>query len=337
MSPSDRAPLRWGIVGPGGIAERFAAALQMSEGGVLHAVASRDLARAARFAADHGAEVAVGSYAELFGRTDVDAVYVAVPHSSHCELVVEALRAGKHVLCEKPMGVSGAEVRLMEAEASAAGRFLMEGMWTRFLPAYRAITELIENGRIGDPMLVEGSFGFRAPFDPEHRWFDLELAGGALLDLGVYPLHLAEHVLGHAEHVHAVASLGSTGVDEVTTVLTSHGRGRAGVSTSSLSLDLDWVGTIRGTAGRIVVEAPLHDPPALRVLDASGEERIDCRYDGDGLRFELDEVHRCIAAGLVESPAMTLADSSRFADVLDAVRSEIGLVYPSELDPTGPS
>ena len=120
MSPSDRAPLRWGLVGPGGIAGRFAAALEMSDGGVLHAVASRNLTRAERFAADHGAAVAVGSDEELFGRSDVDAVYVAVPHSSHCRLVVDALQAGKHVLCEKPMGISGAEVRLMAAEAGAA-------------------------------------------------------------------------------------------------------------------------------------------------------------------------------------------------------------------------
>ena len=330
MSQNETASLRWGLVGPGGIAERFAAALERSDGGELHAVASRDLARAERFASEHGAPVAVGGHSELFARSDVDVVYVAVPHSYHCELVIEALGAGKHVLCEKPMGISGAEVRSMVAAANAAGRFLMEGMWSRFLPAYRTITELVASGRIGRPLLVDGSFGFRAPFDPAHRWFDPALAGGALLDLGVYPLHLAEHVLGHTEQVHAVAALGATGVDEVTTVLTSHPNGAAAVTTASLSVDLDWTASIRGTGGRIVVEAPLHDPPGLRVVDAEGEQRLDCSYEGDGLRFELDEVHRSISAGLVESPSMTLADSVRFADVLESARRAIGVTYPSE-------
>ena len=323
-------PLRWGVVGPGEIAARFATALAACDGGELTVVASRDVQRARRFAEAHGAPTAVGSYQELVGHPEVDVVYVALPHSHHAAITVECLDAGHHVLCEKPMAMHAAQVRSMTEAAARNQRFLMEALWSRFLPAYRRIRDELARGRIGRPVLVEGNFGFRAPFDAAHRWFDPALGGGALLDLGIYPLQLAEFALGPIESVHAAGVVGSTGVDEVTTVLTRHEDGGAGVSISSLRLDLDWTAVIRGEAGRIELSAPLHDPPSLRIIDSERSEVVDTSYAGDGLRFEIDEVHRCIADGAIESPTMRWSDSLALAETMDEVRRHLGVRYPSD-------
>ncbi|UDY34902.1 Gfo/Idh/MocA family protein [Dermatobacter hominis] len=327
---SGPARLRWGLAGPGGIAERFAAALAACDGGQLTVVASRDLRRARSFADAHGAPIAVGSHLELVGHPEVDVVYVALPNSHHAALTVECLDAGHHVVCEKPMATDATQVRAMTDAAERNGRFLMEGLWSRFLPAYRRISDELALGRIGRPVLVEGSVGFRAPFDSSHRWFDPALGGGALLDLGIYPLQLAELALGPIESVHAAGVVGSTGVDEVTTVLTRHAGGGAGVSISSLRIDLDWNAVIRGERGRIELAAPLHDPPRVRFIDAAGTEVVDGTYDGDGLRFEIDEVHRCISRGATESPTVRWSDSIALAEAMDEVRRQLGVRYPSD-------
>ncbi len=324
------APLRWGLAGPGGIAQRFATALADCDGGELTVVASSDLDRARAFADAHGAPIALGSYQELIGHPAVDAVYVALPHSHHAAITVECLAAGPHVLCEEPMATHASQVSAMIEAARRNGRFLMEALWSRFLPAYRRIRDELVHDRIGRPVLVEGNFGFRAPFDAAHRWFDPALGGGALLDLGIYPLHLAELALGPIESVHAVGVVGSTGVDEVTTVLTRHDGGGAGVSISSLRIDLDWTAVIHGEDGRIELSAPLHDPPSVRIVDAAGTEIVDTSYEGDGLRFEIEEVHRCVAAGLTESPSMPWSDSVALCEAMDEIRRQLGVRYPTD-------
>jgi predicted dehydrogenase len=329
-SGEDEAPvIRWGVAGPGRIAGRFAAAMTRCAGGTIHAVASRDRRRALAYADEHGVPVALGSYDELLHRPDVDVVYVAVPHAFHAEVTVAALDAGKHVLCEKPLAMNASQVQAMVDAARSNGRFLMEALWSRFLPAYQRIGEELAAGRIGRPVLVEGTFGFRAAFDPAHRFFDPALGGGALLDLGIYPLHLAAFSLGPIESVHAVGVLGDTGVDEVTTVLTGHPGGAAGVSMASYRADLGRTGVIHGEAGRIELAPPLHDPPELTITDGAGTEVVSTTYDGDGLQFEIRQVHRCLAAGVIESAVMPWSDSLALAAAMDEVLRHLGVSHPS--------
>lgn len=307
--------IRWGIVGPGGIAERFVAAMADCDGGEVVAVASRATERAEAFAARHEIARAHGSVDDLIA-DDVDAVYVAVPHTAHHAVAVEALRAGRHVLCEKPMTESAALTGQVVAAARESGRFLMEAIWSRCLPAYRRLVEVLAEGRIGTPRLVDAELGFAFTFDAAGRLFDPALGGGALLDLGIYPLQLATLVLGPPQQVRATGRHGPTGVDELAAVLTTHAEGVGVLRTSARSF---LVGSARivGDDGEIELTGLVNDPRSLTVVAAGEREVIDCDYEGDGLRFEIDEVHRCLAEGLAESPLVPWADSLVIAGALD--------------------
>jgi predicted dehydrogenase len=210
VSGHDGAVPRWGIAATGGIAASFAQALHETEGAELVAVCSRTQDRADAFAREHGIPRAHGSYEALAEDPEVDVVYVATPHSRHCNDAIRYLEAGKHVLCEKPLAVDQREAARMVATARANDRFLMEAIWSRFLPAYRELGRILAEGRIGEVRLVEADFGFAARFDPEHRLFAPELAGGAMLDLGIYPVQLAHLVLGPPDVVRAVGHRGAT-------------------------------------------------------------------------------------------------------------------------------
>jgi predicted dehydrogenase len=323
--------VRWGIAGPGGIAERFMAGIGATTGGEVVAVASRAHERAEAFARRYGIRRAHGAYGDLLADDDVDAVYIAVPHSGHADLAVAALGAGKHVLCEKPMAMNAREVeRVVAAAAAARGPFVMEAIWSRFLPAYRTLAGLLEEGRIGRPLLVESDFGFRVRVDAAHRLFDPALGGGAALDLGIYPLQLATFVLGPVHAVSATGTLGETGVDEVVVFTTQHAGGGIGVSKAAIRLGLACTARISGERGWIDLPAFMHDPRSVTVTTRDGTETIDCGYDGDGLRFEIVEAHRCIAEGLAESPTVPLEESLALARTLDAVRADVGVVYPAD-------
>ena len=227
--------IRWGVIGPGIIATGFAEAMQWVEGGTITAVASRSAERAEAFGDRFDIPTRYGDYDALAADPDVDVVYVATPHSRHEADTIGLLRAGKHVLCEKPFALNARQAARMAEEARSRGLFLMEAIWSRFLPAYRSLVEVIGEGRIGEPLLVEADFGFRRPVDPAHRHFAPELGGGALLDLGIYPIQLCTLVLGPIERVVADGVVGETGVDEVVTALLHHrgrpaGRGQGGVA-----------------------------------------------------------------------------------------------------------
>ena len=199
--------IRWGIIGPGKIAARFARSMTVVDDGRIVAVASRSAERAGAFADEFDIAGRYDDVRALVDDPDVDAVYVATPHSRHEADTVRCLEAGKHVLCEKPIALNAAQAGRMIAAAEAGGRFLMEAVWSRFLPSYRALVDLVSGGRIGTPMQVDADFGFRVPVDPAHRLFDPHQGGGALLDLGIYPLQLCTLVLGPVEHVAAAAVL----------------------------------------------------------------------------------------------------------------------------------
>jgi predicted dehydrogenase len=218
----------------------------------------------------------------------------------------------------------------MIAAAEAQQRFLMEAMWSRFLPAYRTLRNLLDDACIGEPLLVEASFGWRAEVVPTHRHFDLAQGGGALLDLGVYTVNLSQFVLGPVEAVAARGHVGTTGVDEHVAAVLQHADDRLGVVQAAIRTPLTCTARIAGTAGVIDLPAFMHCPDHLVVRTPAGEERIDASWEGEGLRFQVEEVHRCLAAGLVESPVMPWRDTAGIARVLDEIRAQVGVRYPGE-------
>jgi predicted dehydrogenase len=325
--------IRWGIVGPGGIAAKFARAMTRVDEGRIVAVSSRSAERAAAFADRFEIAARYDDDRALADDTDVDAIYVATPHARHAADAVRFLDAGKHVLCEKPLALNAAQVRRMTAAAEAGGRFLMEAVWSRYLPAYRTLLDVLAAGRIGTPLQVDADFGFAVPVDPAHRLFDPLQGGGALLDLGIYPLQLGTLVLGPIEHIAAVGVLGTTGVDERVAAVLRHEGGGTGVVKAAITLPLACTARISGTAGWIDLPAFMHCPRSLIINTPGGtSEVIDCSFEGEGFEFEIAEVHRCLAAGLTESPTMPLAESLALATAMDEIRAQIGVVYPGEHD-----
>lgn len=320
---------RWGIAGPGSIARRFADALEQLDDAELAAVGSRDLGRAEAFVARHGGR-AYGSYEALADDPTVEAVYVATPPSCHARDTVMFLDAGKHVLCEKPFALNAHQSMLMIDAAQRNQRFLMEAMWSRFLPAYRTMRALLDDGEIGTPNHVIADFGMRRPVDPADRHFDPRLGGGGLLDLGVYPVQLASFVFGPPSSVRAVGHIGETGVDEQVAAVLGHPDGATAVVQAALRVHMTITARICGENGVIELPAFMHCPDHLFVQRAAERRRIDAGWEGEGLRFQVEEVHRCLAAGLLESSVMPLGESLSIMRTLDTIRTEIGLMFPGE-------
>ncbi len=323
--------VRWAILGTGGIASAMAGAFSEVEGAVLDAVGSRSLESAKAFAEEHGASKAYGSYDEAAADPDVDAVYVATTNDLHLANTLAAIATGKAVLCEKPLALSAAQGRRMADAAKQAGVFLMEAMWMRFQPFLAKLDDLVAAGRIGRVQFVSSNFGFPAAINPSPRLFDPELGGGALLDLGVYSLTLAQHLAGPPGSFEAVMDPAPTGVDAQLTVAARHAGGVMSASLVSFRGDLPGDAVVAGSDGRIRIHAPFHHSQRLTV-EQGGEvqEEIDVGYEGSGLRFEVEEVHRCLAAGLLESDRMPLADSLAVMEWMDAIRERIGVTYPGE-------
>lgn len=322
--------VRWGIAGPGNIAVGLANGLAELDDAHLVAVGSRAKERAQKFADTYGAPHAHGSYEELAENPDVDVVYVATVQSRHMDDTLMYLEAGKHVLCEKPFALSEAQGRRMIDAARANGVFVMEALWSRFLPSYVKIRELIAEGAIGEPNYVEADFGFIREFDPTNRLFDLAQGGGSLLDMGIYPIHLAQMVLGEPDRVRAVGHLGKSGVDECTVGVLGFPSGAVAVVKSALNTNLTFTGRIGGTEGTIEVPVIFHCPNSLVLQRGRERTEIACPVEGQGLKYQAVEVHRCIREGLLESPVMPHADTLALARTMDAIRAEIGLRYPGE-------
>jgi predicted dehydrogenase len=216
----------------------------------------------------------------------------------------------------------------MADTARAQGRFLMEALWSRFLPSYVALRKLLEDGRIGEPLMLDASFGFRAPIDPTHRLFNRALGGGSLLDLGIYPIHLSSLVFGAPEAVQAVGHIGTTAVDESVAALLRHPSGGITSLRASIRANLPSNAVLSGSDGVVELPTPMHHPRTLVVTDPDGTTTtIDAAHEGNGLRFQAEDVHRCLAAGLHESPVLPLEESCQFAATMDAVRAQIGMRY----------
>jgi predicted dehydrogenase len=322
--------IRWGIAATGGIARRFAAGLGETADAETVAVASRTAERAEEFGAAFDIPHRHASYEALAADPDVDVVYVASPHSRHEADTLLFLEAGKHVLCEKPFALDEMQARRMIDVARERGLFVMEAIWSRFLPAYQVLGELLADGVIGEVRSVDADFAIRFPYDPGHRLFDLALGGGALLDLGIYPLQLASLVLGPPDEVQAVGQLGDTGADEHVAAVLSHPSGALATIRTATRVTLACAARITGTDGWIDLPAFMHCPDRLTVTAMGKVEIRDTPIVGEGLRYQVAEVHRRLRTGELESPAIPHAETLQLAATMDRIRAQIGVRYPGE-------
>jgi len=323
--------VRWGILGTGKIARAFANALKDAPGAVLAGVASRSQDKAAAFGAQFGAGAAYGSYEALVQAQDIDLVYVGTPHPQHAANALMALRAGKGVLCEKPFTMNLREAEQVVTLARSKRLFLMEAMWTRYLPAYQEVKRILASGEIGTPRAVVADFGFAASFGPEHRVFNPELGGGALLDLGIYPLSVAAGLLGPVLEVRAQAEMGPTGVDVQTGFTLKHAGGGMSVCSCSFLARSPAELTVSGELGQVRMNTMFHRATSVTVKLADGVERtIETPYIGNGYAHEIIEAQRCWREGLLESPAMPLKETLALMGVMDEVRRQIGLTYEAD-------
>ncbi|WP_454296373.1 Gfo/Idh/MocA family protein [Salana multivorans] len=325
---------RWGILGPGRIAAKVADDFAHVDGGEVAAVGSRSLGRAEQFAADHapGAR-AYGSYPELLADPDVDAVYIATPHAQHRAHALAAIEAGKAVLLEKAFTATLAGARQVVDAAASRDVFVMEAVWTRFQPAVVEARRLIADGAIGEVRAVAADLGVRRGFDPADRLFSLELGGGALLDLGVYVVNVAQMVLGEARGVTAKGSLLPTGVDAEAGLLVDFGEGRTATLQVSFRAPTPGDARIYGTDGWIDLPPRFHHPDRLVLhrYGAEPEERV-LAPDGDGYSYEFEEVQRCLAEGRTQSEVMPLADTLVVQGVLQDAADQLG-VQLADADP----
>lgn len=330
MSTTPR-PIRWGILGTGSIATKFATGLGFLPDAELVAVGSRSQEGADRFGAQFGIPRCHASYAALANDPDVDVVYISTPHPFHKANTILCLEAGKAVLCEKPFALNAAEAEAMVATARRRGVFLMEAMWSRYYPAQVRARELLAAGAIGEPQILNADLGFQAKFNPAGRLFDPALGGGALLDVGVYPVSLASMIFGAPNDVTSRAHLGATGVDERAAMILAYDGGRFAVLYTATRTNTPHEATILGSEGILRIGRDWHKPDRL-ILSKPGQpdETIDLPFEGNGYNYEATEVMACLRAGKLESATMPLDETIAIIGTLDTIRAQWCLRYPGE-------
>ncbi len=333
-------PIRWGVIGPGNIADGVIGDLALLEEGTLHAAASRSLDRAKDFAARHGAQVAYGSYADLLADDDVEVVYIATPHRQHHGIALAAIEAGKHLLVEKAFTCTLAGTIEVAEAARERGVFVMEAMWTRFQPAVVRLRELIADGAIGEVRNVQADLGLQVDFDPTHRLWDPAQGGGTLLDLGVYPVAWVQMILGgRPARLETSGTLGPNDLDAEATLLWEAPDGRQGTATTSLLSPLPGRAAIFGTLGWLEVPPRFHHPDRILLHRATEgwstdeTEEIVLPATGTGYSHELDEVHRCLAEGRTQSPVMPLQDTVAVMGVLEQALHSLGVYHDEDPSP----
>ena len=327
-----RKKLNWGILGAGLIASKLSKAIAEADGASLYAIGSRDLEKSKKFALKYGVEHAFGSYEELCSCPEIDVIYIATPHSFHKEHAKLAISHGKHVLCEKPFSLNLEETEQMLSLAQEKNLFLMEAMWTVLLPGMQRLKGLLADGAIGKPLYMEADFGFQAPYDKEARLFNPDLGGGALLDVGIYPLSLATYLFGRPKEVKATAQFGVTGVDETSCYSLQFENGMSASLSSSIVVNTSHSATIYGTEGTLHVPADWWKVEKVTISNGSYRE-IDTSYTGSEYVYEVQEVCECVNKGLLESSKVPHQWTRDVMSLLDEIRDEIGLIYPEKASP----
>lgn len=326
---TDKRVVKWGIMGPGGISGNFASELKHAPGAELVAVAGRSKEKADAFAEKYGVPRAYGSCEELAGDPEVEIVYVGTLHPVHRENVLTLLRGGKAILCEKPFTMTEAEAREIAEEARKRNLFVMEAMWTRYLPVIRQVRSWLREGAIGEVKLLKAEFGFDAGWNPEGRLLNKEKGGGTLLDAGIYPVSFASMVYGkRPSRILSTAFIGETGVDEQYSLLFEYEGGRIASLHGGVRLAMNNDAWLYGTMGKIYVPNFLAAKEAT--LYANGEEPVTVTDDRDfvGHAFQAIEAMDCLREGRKESAEMPLDETVELMGTLDEIRSQWNLTYP---------
>lgn len=323
--------MRWGIIATGNIASQFARGLAALPDADLVAVGSRSQAGADRFGDQFDVPHRHASYAGVVEDPDVDAVYIATPHSLHKDNMLLCLEAGKAVLCEKPFAINAQEARTAIDLARRKGVFLMEAMWTRFMPLMVELRRRLADGEIGDVRMVQADFGFRTDFHPDKRLFDPALGGGALLDVGVYPISLASMILGQPNEIASQVVIGETGVDDQSAQVFKYAGGEIALLSSAIRTRTPHEATIIGTEGYIRIHSRWWYPTTM-TIDKPGQspQTLEFPYEGNGYNYEAAEVQRCVAAGRLESEIMPWDETLAIMETMDQLRATWGLRYPME-------
>nr|WP_315201753.1 Gfo/Idh/MocA family oxidoreductase [uncultured Flavobacterium sp.] len=318
--------IKWGIVGLGNIAHDFARDLQLVESAKLCAVASRNLDKAQEFANQYQCPKAYGSYDELFQDENIDILYIATPHDSHAELTIKALQNNKHVLCEKPIALHYQDALQMIETAKKHNRFFMEAFWTRFNPSIRETLEHIQNGSIGEVKYVNADFSIKFENPDNTRMTDMKLGGGALMDIGVYPLFLAYLILGKPKEILAKSNFYETGVDTQTSIILQYENAQAVLHASFLyTSNVD--ATISGTKGRINLDPLWFMTESYSLTQGDQKTKFERPTLGKGYTYEIEECHACLRANKTESELWSHQNSLELSAIVEEVKNQIGLVY----------
>ncbi len=323
--------IKWGILAPGNIAHRFARGLSVIPDAELIALGSRSKERADAFADEFDVPRRYGSYEDLVSDPDVDAIYVATLNTFHKDCVNLCLRAGKAVLCEKPFAINASEARAMIACAKECNQFLMEAMWTRFLPVMVKVRELLADGAIGEPRMLTADFGYRKEVNPESRIFNPDLGGGGLLDVGIYTIAMAFMVFGGApSKITSLANIDESDVDEQVAMLLGYDTGQMALLSCATRTRTTHEARIMGTDGSIFI--PSFWQATSATLHAAGKEaeQIEMPFEGGGFEYQAMEVMRCLREGKLESDVLPLSESLSMMETLDSLRAQWGLKYPME-------
>lgn len=318
---------KWGILGPGKIAGKFATDLATVPGARVFAVASRNLERAIKFAREHNCERSYGSYEELTADEEVDVIYVATPHVFHFEHTLLCIDRRKPVLCEKPFAMDAGQVERMITVAKKNKTFLMEGMWTSFLPHFRFLLDLVEKEKYGRILNVKADFGFEAPYLPEKRLYNKGLGGGSLLDIGIYPVFLALSLLGIPQKINATAEIGETGVDLNCEMLFEYKNGATAKLFSTVNKTIPTIAEIQFEKAKVILQNRFHEPTSILIEQEGEQKTLDFKFKTRGYDFEAAHVQQMLMEGNTESTVMTFQKSKDLIHLLDSIREKIDLQY----------
>lgn len=327
-------PFKWGIIGPGQIAEEFADDIKRTQGGhhIIQSVLSHSMEKAKAFADKEQAPQYFDQLDQFLKQSTIDAVYIATPHTLHHEQTLQCLEHTIPVLCEKPLGINAAQVKEMVDASAKHQTFLMEGMWIRFLPSIKKILSLIDEGAIGKVQCVKADMSYLAPQEPDSRFYDPEKGGGSLLDLGIYPVYLALLMLGKPKHIQAWARLSNKKIDEGCAALFEYDNGVYATVESSLKIKMEWQAIIYGDKGKIRILRPWNEKPKgiqVELYDGSIVTH-NCEWGGRGLQYEVDEVVACLKKGAIESELFSHQSSIDLIETMDAIRTLTGIQYPED-------
>ncbi|GIK55206.1 MAG: Gfo/Idh/MocA family oxidoreductase [Chloroflexi bacterium] len=323
--------IRWGILGTGVIARKFAEGLAVLPDAVLTAVGSRNEHTAAAFATQYHVPHAHASYKALAKNPEVDVIYIATPHVFHMENSLLCLQHGKAVLCEKPFTMNRRQAEAIFALTEKTGLFVMEAMWTCFLPAITMVRQLLQDGVIGQVRMLTADFGYRTAMNPYGRHFAPTLGGGALLDVGIYPLALAHMVFGAPTQITGLAHLGETGVDEQAAIILGYKGGELALLHTAVRTETVQEAVIMGTNGRIKIHFPWWQPTRLTLtLSGQAAQDIELPFLGNGYNYEAAAVMDCLRSGQTQHPLMPWSTTLALQDTMDKIRTQWGLRYPAD-------